>query len=68
MLEVHVYHRTVTKLKEKRHTKNNLKKITGKQNQTGHGIEQNHPKSKNGRKNNEENPKGDSTGERNTRK
>ena len=55
----------VKDLKEKRHTKNNLKKITGKQNQTGPGIEQNHPRSKNGKKN-EENPKGDSTGERNT--
>ena len=44
------------------------KRITGKHNQTGDGIEQNHPKSKNGSRNNEESPKEDNSGDRNPRK
>jgi hypothetical protein len=41
-------------------------RITGKHNQTG--DEQNHPRSKNGSRNNEENRKGDNSGDRNPRK
>jgi hypothetical protein len=44
------------------------KKIIGKHNQTGDGIGQNHPRSKNGGRNNKENPKGDNSGDRNLRK
>ena len=40
----------------------------GNHSQTGDGIEQNHPRSKNGSRNNEENPKRDNYGARNPRK
>jgi hypothetical protein len=40
----------------------------GKYNQTGDGIEQNRPRSKNGSRNNKENQKGDNSGYRNPRK
>jgi hypothetical protein len=43
-------------------------RITGKHNQTGDGNEQNHPRSKNGSRNNKENPMGDNSGDRNPRK
>ena len=39
----------------------------GNHSQTGDGIEQNHPRSINGSRNNEENPKGDNCGDRNHR-
>jgi hypothetical protein len=39
-----------------------------KQNSTGDGFEQNHPRSKNGSRNNEENSKGENSGFRNPRK
>ena len=43
-------------------------RITGKHNQTGDRIEQNHPWSKNGSRNNKENLEGDNFGNRNPRK
>jgi hypothetical protein len=43
-------------------------KIIRKHKQTGDRIEQNHSKSKNGSRNNEENPKGDNSEDRNPRK
>jgi hypothetical protein len=51
---------------ERKH-KNPLKN-TGKHNQTGEGIEQNHLGTKNGNRNNKENTKGNNPGERKLRK
>jgi hypothetical protein len=42
--------------------------MTGKHNQTGEGIEQNHPGSKNGGRNNKEITKGDKSVDRKSRK
>jgi hypothetical protein len=42
--------------------------MTRKQNQTVDGIEQSHLRYKKGSRNNEENPKGDNSGDRKTRK
>jgi hypothetical protein len=47
----------------KEETQKSLKKITGKHNQTGEGIEQNHPGSKNGNRNNKEITKGNNSGD-----
>jgi hypothetical protein len=44
------------------------KRILGKQNQTGDGIEQNQTRSKKGSRDNKENPKGDNSTDRNPRK
>jgi hypothetical protein len=51
---------------KKKH-KNPLK-FKGMHNQTGEGIEQNHPGSKNGSRNNREITKGENSGDRNHRK
>ena len=48
----------------KEETKNALK-ITGRHNQTGEGTEQNHPRYKNGNRNNKEITKADTSGEEN---
>jgi hypothetical protein len=50
----------------KRETQKLLKEL--QENTTGGGIEQNHPRSLNGSRNNKENPKVDSSGDRNPRK
>jgi hypothetical protein len=42
--------------------------MTRKHNQTGDGIEQDHPRSKNGSRNSKENPEGENSGDRNSRK
>ena len=52
----------------KQETQKSLKELQEKNNQTGNGIEQNHPRSKNESRNNEENPKGDNSGDRSPRK
>jgi hypothetical protein len=49
----------------KKETQKSLKE--GKHIQTGERIEQNYPRSKNGSRNNKENPKGDNSGDRNPR-
>jgi hypothetical protein len=46
----------------------NAKRITGKHNETGDGIEQNHPRSKKGSRKDKENPKGDNSRDRKPRK
>jgi hypothetical protein len=51
-----------------KHTNKNPYAITEKHNQTGKGIEENHPRSKNRSRINEEKPKGDNSGYRNPRK
>jgi ribosomal protein S6E (S10) len=55
-------------LKEEAQKNKTKQRITGKNNKTGYGIEQNHPRSKNVSRNNKENPKGDNSGDRNPRK
>jgi hypothetical protein len=49
-------------------TQKSLKELQENTVTTGDGIEQNHPRSKKGSRNNEENPKGDNSGDRNPRK
>jgi hypothetical protein len=52
----------------KKETQKILLRITGKNNQTGEGNEQNHPGSKNGNRNKKEITKGDNPGDRKSRK
>ena len=52
----------------KEETQKSLKELQEKNNQIGEGIKQNHPRSKNGSRNNREYKRRDNSGDRNPRK